>query len=68
MGSRKWGYNISWVTTILVAHIQGQITRLLTTHEPPSRGVQKIGLRVCCLVLVLGFLKPGSCYLEDHRT
>ena len=36
MGSYKSGY-ISRVTMLVRIHIRGLITRLIATHEPPSK-------------------------------
>ena len=35
MGSYKWGYKKG--ITIVITHIRGLISPLITTHEPPSR-------------------------------
>ena len=35
MGSHKWGYKL---VPIVLTHIRGLITPLITTREPPSNG------------------------------
>ena len=38
MASYEWGYTVISKVTIVITHIRGLITILITTHEPPSRG------------------------------
>ena len=51
MGSYKWGSKSAYIgfigfisgvigrVAVVITHISGLITILITTHEPPSRGV-----------------------------
>ena len=41
MGSYKWGYKV----TIVITHIRGRITPLITTHGPPSRALRLWGFK-----------------------